>query len=383
MANVSKRYGKTQALREVSLEIRDGEFFVILGPSGAGKTTLLKVLAGVEDVDEGLVYFDDRIVNALEPHERNVAMTFESYALYPHLNVFDNMAFPLRSPRVRMSSQEIEKRVREVAKLLGIDGLLERRPQQLSNGQKQRVALGRSLVREPDLILLDEPLTHLDARLRHQMRAEFKQMSAVIKTTTIYVTHDYLEAIGLADRIALLNQGVVQQVGTPHEVFNWPANRFVAEAIGQPQVNILPGSWEARGEAAYFQAEGGSLGLSLPSPYRKSLERYGGKEILLGIRPQYLSLRPDAFPGAQKLSGTVYVFEPLGRRGVLTVTIGQHRLQLMTPHDLSVKPNEPIDIYVDAAKAFVFGTDGNSLLQQADFSDVRERPRQERSAVNG
>jgi len=233
LQNLTKDFGKVRAVNDMSLEVADGEFIVMLGPSGAGKTTTLKLIAGAETPTDGKVYIGDRLMNGVEPHRRNVAMAFESYALYPHMTVKDNLAFPLKAPGRKLPGHEIEARVKTVSETLNIHMLLDRLPQHLSNGQKQRVALGRAMVREPDVLLLDEPISHLDAKLRHRMRTEFKALEATIRYTTIYVTHDYLEALSLGDRLVVLNQGEIQQIGKPHDVFDNPANIFVAQILGQ------------------------------------------------------------------------------------------------------------------------------------------------------
>jgi multiple sugar transport system ATP-binding protein len=239
LQNLTKDYGKLRAANNISLKVEDGEFIVILGPSGAGKTTTLKLIAGVETPTSGMVYIGGKLMNAVEPHKRNVAMAFESYALYPHYTVRDNMAFPLKAPGRRFSQAEISQRVTDVAEMLNIQGLLDRLPKNLSNGQRQRVALGRAMVREPEVLLLDEPISHLDAKLRHRMRTEFKALESVIRFTTIYVTHDYLEALSLGDRLVVLQKGEIQQIGKPDEVFANPVNTFVAQILGHPQINLV------------------------------------------------------------------------------------------------------------------------------------------------
>ena len=233
---LTKTYSRTKALNNITLEVRDKEFLVLFGPAGAGKTTLLKMVAGLEYPDNGLVWINGEIVNVVPPANRNISMVFENYALYPHKSVYDNIASPLRSKLYREDEAYIKKEVLRVTSLMKIDHLLERLPSQLSNGQRQRVALGRSLVRKPNVFLMDEPLAHLDAKLRHFMRAELKEMQSNFDTTTIYVTHDYLEALSLGDRIAVLNKGQFEQIGTAPEVFFTPKNEFVAKLIGEPEI---------------------------------------------------------------------------------------------------------------------------------------------------
>ena len=239
LENLTKNFGPVRAVSDMSLDVADGEFIVMLGPSGAGKTTTLKLIAGVENPTTGKIYFGDKLMNAVEPNKRNTAMAFESYALYPHMTVKENLTYPLKAPGRKFTAEEINRRVSGVAETLNIHMLLDRLPQHLSNGQKQRVALGRAMVREPEVLLLDEPISHLDAKLRHRMRTEFKALEAEIRYTTIYVTHDYLEALSLGDRLVVLNQGVIQQIGKPREVFEEPVNMFVSKILGHPQINLI------------------------------------------------------------------------------------------------------------------------------------------------
>ena len=240
LIGVTKRFGKTTALNNVNLEVHDKEFFVLFGPAGAGKTTLLNNIAGIQIPEEGMVKIGGKIVNQVDPAERNVAMVFENYALYPHMTVYDNIASPLRSPRDKKDEAAIKEAVNRVAALMRIDMLLERLPSQLSNGQRQRVALGRALVREPNVFLMDEPLAHLDAKLRNHMRGELKEMQTAFATTTIYVTHDFMEAMSLGDRIAIINEGKIVQLGTSDEIYYMPCNEFVAQLMGDPEINLLP-----------------------------------------------------------------------------------------------------------------------------------------------
>ena len=243
LEGVTRRYGQTVALNRLSLDVKDNEFFVLFGPAGAGKTTTLKCIAGVEFPQEGLVRIGGGIVNLVEPIDRNVSMVFENYALYPHFSVYDNIAFPLRSRKYKKSEAEIRQAVDRVAKLMRIDMLYDRKPSQLSNGQRQRVAIGRCLVRTPNVFLMDEPLAHLDAKLKHTMRSELKEMQSAFNTTTIYVTHDYMEAMSLADRIAVLDHGEIRQLGTAREMYYTPGNEFVARLFGEPEINILPAEY--------------------------------------------------------------------------------------------------------------------------------------------
>ena len=244
---LTKRFGKLEVLHSIDAEIEDGEFLVVVGPSGCGKSTILRLIAGLEEISAGEVWIGERMVNRLEPKDRNVAMVFQNYALYPHMNVFNNMAYGLRTRRY--AKAEIQKRVHDAARTLGLEGLLERKPRQLSGGQRQRVAMGRCIVREPSVFLFDEPLSNLDAKLRTQMRVELKRLHKQLRTTSIYVTHDQVEAMTLADRILVLNRGEIEHLGTANEIYQQPATTFVAGFIGSPGMNLMPGRLGGNGES--------------------------------------------------------------------------------------------------------------------------------------
>ena len=276
--SVTKRFGDVFAVRDLNLEIRDKEFVVLLGPSGCGKSTTLNMIAGLEEVSEGEVWFDDQIVNELPPHRRDVAMVFQSYALYPHKSVYENIAFGLRMRSV--PAADIHRRVREAAGKLGIAHLLDRRPSQLSGGQRQRVALGRAMVRQPAVFLMDEPLSNLDAALRISMRAEIKHLHTAMQTTFVYVTHDQAEALTLADRIVVMNDGVIQQIGSPDDIYGRPRNMFVASFLGNPPINYLDGAIDSVDGTKHFRR--GDLRIKL-SP---GISVVPGAEVVLGIRPE-------------------------------------------------------------------------------------------------
>ncbi|MFN3954326.1 MAG: sn-glycerol-3-phosphate import ATP-binding protein UgpC [Pararhodobacter sp.] len=301
MDNLHKVYaGGVQAVTGISLDIKDGEMIVLVGPSGCGKSTLLRMVAGLETITSGELRIGDRVVNNLEPADRDIAMVFQNYALYPHMTVFNNLAYGLKNRK--FPKAEIDRRVREAAKMLEIDPFLDRKPRQLSGGQRQRVAMGRALVREPAAFLFDEPLSNLDAKLRVQMRVEIKQLQRRLGTTSLYVTHDQLEALTLADRLVVLNGGVVEQVGTPMEVYNAPASLFVAGFIGSPAMNMLP--------LEYLQGSGAAAGLpDLPS----------GTD-LIGIRPDELTLAAPN-EGGFTLRGTLMLLEPAGAESHLYINL--------------------------------------------------------------
>jgi len=294
--NLTKHYGKVLAVDGVDLEIRDGEFMVLLGPSGCGKSTLLYSIAGLEDISGGEIYIGDHLMNCVPPKARNIAMVFQDYALYPHMSVYDNMAFGLKLRKAARA--EIDRRVHEAAALLGIERLLQRRPRELSGGQRQRVALGRALVREPDVFLMDEPLSNLDALLRVQMRAEISKLHARLKTTFVYVTHDQVEAMTMGDRIVILKDGVIQQVGTPQEVYARPATVFVAGFIGTPSMNFMQGLLTPGDGALVFDT--GQVRIPLPAA-SATLDRYAGRQVIAGIRPSAIELLPtDAGAGSEQ-----------------------------------------------------------------------------------
>ncbi|GAA4102491.1 ABC transporter ATP-binding protein [Actinomadura miaoliensis] len=351
LKGLRKTYGKVTALDGVDLELRDGEFFCLLGPSGAGKTTTLKAVAGLEEPDEGRVEIGGVDMDGVEPYDRRVAMCFESYALYPHYSAYDNMASPLRSPRYKVPADEAKRRVGRIAELLGISHLLDRNVGELSNGQRQRVALGRVLVRPADAFLLDEPLSHLDAKLRQSMRAELKTIGAVERTTTLYVTHDYVEALGLGDRIGVLREGRIVQVGTREEIWDRPADTFVAQSFGKPRVNLVEG---AAAEGGRFRSPDGEVDIPLPG----GVEIRPGRDLVLGVRPRDVALVRDGRPadGTVELRGRVYVTEILGRQSEVTVSVGESRVSLVVPREQAagLGREDPVRLAVPTARLLLF-----------------------------
>lgn len=326
LQGVRKEYGKLVALDGLDLKVGDGEFFVLLGPSGAGKTTTLKCVAGLETPSAGRVFIGDREVTDVEPNARRVAMAFENYALYPQETVYDNIVFPLRSRRYFVPPTEAKARVERVTATLGIRHLLERLPGELSGGQRQRVALARVLVRPADVLLLDEPLSHLDAKLRAAMRAELKSLGELQHTTSLYVTHDYLEALALGDRIAVLREGKLAQVGAREDLWHRPVDLFVAQAFGQPRINLLHGVLKYEGDAAHFVTEDGVARVPLGM-----VPLTAGTPVVLGIRPRDLVLgERREMTGIQ---GRVYVVEPLGRQREVTLQVGEQRIAVVTPNE--------------------------------------------------
>src|SRR5688500_6890520 len=292
LKNLNKKFDETHAVKDVNLEIRDREFVVLVGPSGCGKTTTLRMVAGLEDITSGEISIDGRVVNDLPPMDRDIAMVFQNYALYPHMSVYDNMAFGLKMRK--FGRDEIEKRVRHAAEILGIQPLLARRPRQLSGGQRQRVALGRAIVRHPRVFLFDEPLSNLDAKLRVQMRVELKRLHERLETTAIYVTHDQVEAMTLGDRVVVMKDGLVQQVGEPLELYGRPANKFVAGFIGSPAMNFANVTM-ADGNGR-LTAKNGGMEIEVPSADAERLRPHVVRKLTMGIRPENLHVASDADP---------------------------------------------------------------------------------------
>ena len=327
---VGKRFGAHLALREIDLDVEPGECVVLLGPSGCGKTTLLRLLAGLESADEGSLYIGDRRVNDVPPAERDVAMVFQNYALYPHFTVFDNVAFPLRARRV--PEAEIGPRVQEAARRLELDALLDRKPAQLSGGQQQRVALARAIVRNPGVYLMDEPLSNLDAQLRVQTRAELKRLQQELGTTTLYVTHDQGEAMTMGSRVVVLRQGRVEQVDTPLGLYRRPANRFVATFLGSPAMNLWPGTLDG----GTVRAAGAEV--EMPSSQRAAVAAAGGFEV--GVRPEDVSLTVS--PGPGRAPARVVVVEPMGNETIAVLDAGGTRVVARGPSDLPAHPGSTL-----------------------------------------
>ena len=336
LKNIVKKFGKTIAVNGINLDINDGEFIVLLGPSGCGKTTTLRVIAGLEKPDEGHVFFGDREVTYLPPRERNVSMVFQSYAIWPHMTVYNNIAFPLKIKKV--PREEIDKKVKWAAELLQISELLNRYPHQLSGGQRQRVAVARAIVVEPDVLLMDEPLSNLDALLRVKMRSELKKLQRRIKVTTIYVTHDQVEAMTMGDRIAVMNAGKIMQVGTSEEIYLKPSNLFVAGFVGSPQMNFFEATVRINDSNIILDA--GDFTITLEKEYAKFLKNYDEKTVIVGIRPEHmypLDLIASK-KGTSEIEGTVDFVEALGsdtivhvntRNMIMVVKIsGSHRYKI-------------------------------------------------------
>jgi multiple sugar transport system ATP-binding protein len=316
--SLNKKFDEVHVVKNVNLEIRDKEFMVLVGPSGCGKTTTLRMVAGLESITSGQVLIGDTIVNELPPMDRDIAMVFQNYALYPHMSVYDNMAFGLKMRK--FDRLEIGKRVQEAAEILGIEDYLQRKPRQLSGGQRQRVALGRAIVRHPEVFLFDEPLSNLDAKLRVQMRVELKKLHDRLGTTAIYVTHDQVEAMTLGDRVVVMKDGVVQQVGEPLELYNTPTNRFVAGFIGSPAMNFA----SVRLSAANGTLRAGNEGLQIevPAPIAGRLGRHAGEEVTMGVRPEDLRIALTSDASGLCFDAVIEVIEKLGSEILLDVQVG-------------------------------------------------------------
>ncbi|MCL6521815.1 MAG: sn-glycerol-3-phosphate ABC transporter ATP-binding protein UgpC [Firmicutes bacterium] len=366
LRNVSKRFGAVEAVRGVDLRVADGEFMVLVGPSGCGKSTLLRMIAGLEEVSEGEIWIGERMVNELPPKDRDVAMVFQNYALYPHMNVYENMAFGLRMRRVPRA--EIDRRVRQVAESLGLGELLQRRPRELSGGQRQRVALGRAIVREPQVFLMDEPLSNLDAQLRVQTRTELIRLHQRLGTTTIYVTHDQVEAMTMGNRIAVLHAGRVQQVATPVELYDHPANMFVAGFIGSPQMNFVRGRIERDDQGVRFRSAG--LDVRLPARLAEVAAARAGGEAVLGVRPEHVLTEPERVAVLEETAfqALVEVVEPLGAESYLHLTAGEDRLTVRTAPDLSHRVGERLRVALDPERLHLFDPDSQEALLSPQLS---------------
>jgi multiple sugar transport system ATP-binding protein len=352
LQNVTKVFdGKVTAVNDATLDVKDTEFMVIVGPSGCGKTTTLRMIAGLEEITNGKITIGDTVVNHIPPKDRDIAMVFQNYALYPHMTVFQNMAFALKLRKY--SKAEIQKRVQETAHLLGIEELLLRKPKALSGGQRQRVAVGRAIVRNPKAFLFDEPLSNLDAKLRVTTRAELKSLHHRLQTTSIYVTHDQAEAMTLGDRICVMYDGIIQQVAPPLEVYDNPVNRFVAGFMGTPPMNFFAGRIEFKDSYLRFVTKADSI--PLPARMGGLLESYNGAEMILGIRPEDLSTHMFEGQTESVLPSTVNVIEPLGDRleVYLTTQDGQKYIASTDPHT-EMHIEDKVKMYLDIENCHIF-----------------------------
>ena len=329
--NLDKFYGKTQVLFNLSLTIEDGEFIVLVGPSGCGKSTLLRMIAGLEDINKGEILLGEKIINKLAPRDRNVSMVFQNYALYPHLSVAKNISFSLRMRKVEKNV--IDQKVKEAAEILGLTNLLTRLPRNLSGGERQRVAMGRAIVREPEVFLFDEPLSNLDAKLRVMMRTKIKEIHHAVKTTTVYVTHDQIEAMTMADKIVVLNEGHIEQVGSPDDLYDKPTNSFVASFIGSPSMNLLSGTVVSQKGKKYFQSKNNSLFLL---PENSNVKE--GQKIIFGFRPEHVDINSSTSEDA--ITVKVKVDQPTGSQSLVFVNLGEEELCFDVLKSYLLKPGK-------------------------------------------
>ena len=371
LENVKKAFGKVQALDGITLEVKDKEFFVLFGPAGAGKTTILNCIAGIVMPEEGVVKFDDQVMNLIDSAHRNVAMVFENYALYPQMTVYDNMASALRSKLYRKDENEIRERIQWAAKIMKMENLLERLPSQLSNGQKQRVAMGRALVRNPNVFLMDEPLAHLDAKLRNSMRTELKEMQANLGSTCIYVTHDFMEAMALGDRIAIIKEGRIVQIGNGDAIYYMPCNEFTAQLMGDPEINIIDAEISGSEEeyTARFKIKGSEIAYVLPKDdgvYAK-IRELGLTRADIGIRPQHVKYSFEPKEGYFK--ATVYSYESIGNKSVIVVDCGDNgdsQLRMIAPNGLSVAIDSDIYINLEMDHTIFFDAGSKEYIVRYD-----------------
>ncbi|MDX1413838.1 MAG: ABC transporter ATP-binding protein [Candidatus Promineifilaceae bacterium] len=359
--NVFKRFGDVEVIKDLNLEIADKEFVVFVGPSGCGKSTSLRMLAGLEEISEGEIMIGDRVVNDVPPKDRDIAMVFQSYALYPHMTVYDNMAFGLKLRKTPKA--EIDQRVNEAAGILGLTSLLDRKPKALSGGQRQRVALGRAIVREPAVFLMDEPLSNLDAKLRVSARAEISKLHQRLGTTFIYVTHDQVEAMTMGDRIAVLADGILQQCDSPRNLYNNPDNLFVAGFIGSPSMNFFDGTLVS--EEGDLYVDTGDFRAKLPDHRKNTSADYIGKEVILGVRPEHIHAPEYAPPNIMPspIKGTVDVFELLGAELHLYVNSGHNTLVATVDPRFDVNTGNDIDLVLDMAASHLFDKDTERAIR--------------------
>ncbi|HLO04723.1 MAG TPA: sn-glycerol-3-phosphate ABC transporter ATP-binding protein UgpC [Symbiobacteriaceae bacterium] len=360
LRNVYKNYGDVKVVKDFNLEIADREFVVFVGPSGCGKSTTLRMIAGLEEISDGEIYIGDRLVNNVAPKDRDIAMVFQNYALYPHMNVYENMAFGLKLRK--FSKQEIDKRVKQAAEILGLSHLLGRKPKELSGGQRQRVALGRAIVREPAVFLMDEPLSNLDAKLRVQMRTELSKLHNRLQTTTIYVTHDQVEAMTMGTRIVVMKDGIVQQVAPPQDLYDHPNNLFVAGFIGSPAMNFLKGTISADGNVF----DGGTFKVNLPENLVKAAGgNYNGKKVVLGVRPEDVNADQDSLQANQgsKLTAKVDVVEPLGAEIFLYLSTGENTITARVEPNLRFKVGQEVELALTPSMLHLFDAETEQAIR--------------------
>ena len=355
---INKHYDAFHAVKDVNLGIRDKEFVVLVGPSGCGKTTTLRMIAGLESITSGEILIGDTVVNDLPPMDRDIAMVFQNYALYPHRSVYDNMAFGLKMRK--FEKREIDQRVRQAADILGIDQLLHRKPRQLSGGQRQRVALGRAIVRHPQVFLFDEPLSNLDAKLRVQMRVELKKLHERLGTTAVYVTHDQVEAMTLGDRVVVMRDGWVQQIGEPLELYNSPANRFVAGFIGSPAMNFA--TVMVADVGGRIRIENPGLQIGIPTEYVDRMRPYVGRHVVFGVRPEDLHVAGDADPADACFDAEIEVIERLGPEILLDMRVGGESMVASVEPTVRVKVHDRLRLGVNRDRLHFFDAETEVVI---------------------
>ena len=349
--DLSKNFGSTEVLRKINLEIDEGNFLVLLGPSGCGKSTLLNIIAGLETINEGNVFIDDYNVSKVEPKDRNIAMVFQSYALYPSMNVRENMIFGLK--QAKTSKEKIEQQLEKVSKFLQVDQLLERKPSQLSGGQRQRVAIGRALVREPRIFLFDEPLSNLDAKLRVEMRREIKKLHQQLKTTVVYVTHDQTEAMSLGTRIAIMNHGVIQQNDTPEMIYNKPSNTFVADFIGSPSMNLIKGNLKETSGEISFTANGSNFEIPIKDYEFKDKSNLNNKEIFFGLRPEHIFFKKSNDNNFE-ITLRADLSEYIGHEQIMTFDYANQEILAKFPSTIKIELAKETKLYFDLTQVSLF-----------------------------
>jgi multiple sugar transport system ATP-binding protein len=361
LKNVSKVYeGGNQVVTDANFIVNDKEFVVLVGPSGCGKTTTLRMIAGLEEISSGEIFIDGKIVNSLPPKDRDIAMVFQNYALYPHMTVYENMAFGLKLKKVEKS--EIDKRVKEAARILSLESYLDRKPKALSGGQRQRVAVGRAIVRKPKVFLFDEPLSNLDAKLRVQMRTEISKLHKQLGATMIYVTHDQTEAMTMGDRIVIMKDGVVNQVDTPMNLYNKPINKFVAGFIGSPAMNFIEGYITGKENLVFVNADK-SISLELLKSQSEALNNLSLKEVYLGIRPEDITIEKNS-PSTIDIEVKIDVIEPMGNETFIYFELGKDQFIARVKPDEKLKVNEKIKLFIAADKIYFFDKNsGQNILK--------------------
>ena len=351
IVELSKNFGSTEVLRKINLEIDEGNFLVLLGPSGCGKSTLLNIIAGLETINEGNVFIDDYNVSKVEPKDRNIAMVFQSYALYPSMNVRENMIFGLK--QAKTSKEKIEEQLEKVSKFLQVDQLLERKPSQLSGGQRQRVAIGRALVREPRIFLFDEPLSNLDAKLRVEMRREIKKLHQQLKTTVVYVTHDQTEAMSLGTRIAIMNHGVIQQNDTPENIYNKQSNTFVADFIGSPSMNLIKGTLKETSGKIFFSASGSNFEIPIKDYEFKHKSNLNNKEVFFGLRPEHIYFKKSNESDFE-VNLRADLSEYIGHEQIMTFDYANQEILAKFPSTIKIELAKETKLYFDLTQTSLF-----------------------------